>query len=476
MSYPNFVYSIFAFIGFLLCAIPFPWHLEAWNTGTCLYMAWTGLACLNQFINSVVWDHTVINKAPVWCDISSRFIIGSTVAIPAASLCINRRLYHIASVRSVTITKAEKRRAIMVDLAIGLGLPILEMILQYIPQGHRFNILENVGCYPFTYDTWVAYVIVSAPPIIIGMVSAVYCVLSIRAFNKSRAQFNELLSGNKNLTSSRYVRLMCLAGVEVLCTVPLASYIMYLNIVDGVNPWISWADTHYGFSRVDTIPAILWRSQPVAERAIEMSRWLIIACAILFFGFFGFADEARKNYRSFMQTVTKSVGLSTVSFGNSSGITSSTGGEKSKNFLNSFNGRPRPVLPINVHREFLQKRDSLDSFTDVSVSFADVGNSLNEKEKPFSPDASFGALTLTDVGGTLADYDSSPYSPAPSSGSSSASSISYPEPAVTRPDSVADIEISSVRHASVSLAPATIISAAQRALDAPVPRHSHDIV
>jgi pheromone a factor receptor len=52
------------------------------------------------------------------------------VGIPAASLCIFRRLYLIASVKSVTITKAEKRRAIMVDLAIALGIPFVEMILR----------------------------------------------------------------------------------------------------------------------------------------------------------------------------------------------------------------------------------------------------------------------------------------------------------------------------------------------------------
>jgi len=59
---------------------------------------------------------------------ASRLIIGLSIGIPAASLCINRRLYIIASVKSATVTKAEKRRAIMVDLAIALGLPFLEMI------------------------------------------------------------------------------------------------------------------------------------------------------------------------------------------------------------------------------------------------------------------------------------------------------------------------------------------------------------
>ena len=59
------------------------------------------------------------------------------MATPAASLCINRRLYHIASIRVVSATKADRRRAIMVDLAIGLGIPVLVMILRmflYLPR------------------------------------------------------------------------------------------------------------------------------------------------------------------------------------------------------------------------------------------------------------------------------------------------------------------------------------------------------
>jgi len=66
-------------------------------------------------------------------------MIGLSVGIPAASLCINRRLYIIASVKSVTVSKAEKRRAILVDLAIGLGIPLLQMILRmltYVAPSH----------------------------------------------------------------------------------------------------------------------------------------------------------------------------------------------------------------------------------------------------------------------------------------------------------------------------------------------------
>src|SRR6266571_8925782 len=130
MAYPNQTYSAFSFIGFLLCAIPLYWHLEAWNVGTSLYIVWAGLGCLNFFINSVVWNSSMKNVAPVWCDISTRFIVGLNVGIPAALLVINHRLFKIVSRTAALTTRAERRRALFIDLAVGLGIPLIQMVLR----------------------------------------------------------------------------------------------------------------------------------------------------------------------------------------------------------------------------------------------------------------------------------------------------------------------------------------------------------
>ncbi|KAF5354498.1 hypothetical protein D9758_012401 [Tetrapyrgos nigripes] len=460
MSYPNQVYSAFTFIGFFLCMIPLPWHLEAWNTGTCLYMIWTGLACLNLGINSVVWNNDAINRAPVWCDISTRFFLGSSVAIPAASLCINRRLYHISTANNVT-TRAEKRRTIMVDLAIGLGIPILEMILQYIPQGHRFNIFQEIGCYPFTYNTWVAYVLVSTWPIAIGLVSISYCIRSIIAFNKRRTQFKQLLSKNSNLSSNRFWRLMCLAATEVLLTIPLGAYAIYLNTTSfPIQPWISFADTHFGFSRVDSIPSLLWRSDKRLETPLEITRWSPVICAIIFFGYFGLADEARKNYRAFYGTVTKKLGISTV------GSESKLGSIGSRSFGFSSSGNSSRV-PVIVTKETSRKRDSLDSFTNFSTS--DGGDRLSYNEKTFNGEISLGGLCPNDVGGALADAKeySSPIS---ESGSSIIESprdtdaLCLPKPAITKDT----IEVSSIRYLSMVSIPSPSLAVGS------VPKHPID--
>jgi hypothetical protein len=59
---------------------------------------------------------------------AARIQVALNAAIPACSLCINRRLYKIATMRAVVITDTQKRRALIYDLLIGVGIPILQII------------------------------------------------------------------------------------------------------------------------------------------------------------------------------------------------------------------------------------------------------------------------------------------------------------------------------------------------------------
>ncbi|KAJ7088336.1 GPCR fungal pheromone mating factor, partial [Mycena epipterygia] len=129
--------------------------------------------------------------------------MGAALGLPAVSLCINRRLYHIASVRAVVITPAEKRRAVLIDLFICGLLPFLYVAVQYIMQGHRFNVFEDIGCYPDLYNSLPTYFISSMWPLLIGLISAVYCVLSLHAFSARRASFAQFLSAHAALTPAR---------------------------------------------------------------------------------------------------------------------------------------------------------------------------------------------------------------------------------------------------------------------------------
>ena len=92
---------------------------------------------------------------------------------------------------------------------------------------------------------------------------------------------------------------MALATIELLCTTPFAAYSIYLNATtEPIQPYISWSDTHFNYSRVDQFPATLWRLNHQLVVSLELSRWLVVACSFVFFLFFGFADEARRHYRA----------------------------------------------------------------------------------------------------------------------------------------------------------------------------------
>jgi len=370
MGAQNQVFAVFAFLSFILVSIPLPWHLEAWNTGTCLYILWTGTGCLILSINAIIWDGNTVNWAPVWCDITTRYIVGLSVAIPAASLCINRRLYNIASIRSVTFTKNDRRRGILIDLAIGVGLPVLVMALQYVVQGHRFDIFEDIGCVPFTYNTPLAYPLVYVPPLVIAIISGVYSALTIRVFSIRHVEIKAVMSTNNTVTFSRYFRLMALAAVDLLLTIPFTAYFIYANIKLGkLAAWISWDDTHSGFSRVDQIPARRWRANPAGESSMEFRRWAVVVAALVFFAFFGFADEAIKNYRRAYASLTGRLGAK--------GASTSTGIQDSMRSQSASNGQS---IPVFVFQEVIHRTDSKNSWSDTNTL-----PSLHDQEKALPP-------------------------------------------------------------------------------------------
>ena len=125
----------------------------------------------------------------------------------------------------------------------------------------------------------------------------------------------DLLTASSNLSCSSYWRLVALASVDFCFTVPLAIWGIVQNTqTEEVYPWVSWADTHWGYSRVFQFPRAVLNETPVAIVGLETTRWAAVLCAFVFFGFFGFAEEARDNYRLLASTIAKRLGCKRVSF------------------------------------------------------------------------------------------------------------------------------------------------------------------
>jgi len=424
MTVSNTAFTVFSGIGVIISLIPLPWHLESANVGTCMYMIWTALACLVHFVDSIVWSGNAINWAPVWCDINIRIQLGAAVAWPACILCIVRRLYYIASPTTVTTTKTDRRREVIVDLLITIGIPVLEMVMAYIVAGHRFNIFEDFGCSHATWNTPLAYVLVYSWPFIIGLASGCYGVLTILAFMKRRRQFKDLITANANLTYSRYWRLIALSSVDFCFTIPISLWAIIENIKLGPSPWVSWEDTHWGYSRVFQFPRSVLEEFHFSNAGLEITRWTAVLCAFVFFGFFGFADEAKKNYRLFASTLTKRLGYTTFS------ETTAISDSMVRSGLGSKTGVSLPVF-ITHHTQ--ANRDSFDS---DKLSTSIIVNEYDLKLQPYSPTDQTNSSSSSSM---ISPVDEVPRAPEPALDITSIRKPSMPDaPKSVHPDNALD--------------------------------------
>jgi len=117
---------------------------------------------------------------------------------------------------------------------------------------------------------------------------------------KRRKEFMDLIAANTKLTYNRYWCLVALASIDFCLTIPIALWALIVNgAILEVYPWVSWADTHWGYSRVLQYPRSF--VLPIIMYSLETSRWSAVLCAFVFFGFFGFSEEARRNYRLWMR-------------------------------------------------------------------------------------------------------------------------------------------------------------------------------
>jgi pheromone a factor receptor len=126
------------------------------------------------------------------------------------------------------------------------------------------------------------------------------------------------MSSTPSLTRSRYIRLMAISAADILGTIPLGTFYIVHSTKIGVKPWRGWTYTHEHYSDVIQVPDSIWKNNPNSVLVLEMFRWSLVLCALVFFALFGFANEARKNYRRVYTSIVSRIGISTLTFHKSS--------------------------------------------------------------------------------------------------------------------------------------------------------------
>ncbi|KAJ7643156.1 Rcb2.42 [Mycena polygramma] len=280
-----------AFLASVLVLVPLPWHWRARNTTTLSMLAWLFVSNLKYAINSIIWAGRTDNIVPVWCDIVTKLDVGATTALPACCLSLALQLWRVSSSSHTT----NKKMVLMVDLGLCWVFPIIIMALHYVVQGHRFDIIEDIGCRPTTYFSIPAILLIYVPGAVVVVLTFIYSGLALRAFYLRRRTFSTFLQNKKSaFTTRRYLRVMVVTFILATWEAAVMGLVYGLTFSGPLEPYTSWADVHLGFSRVDQIPAaelptdlLIWT---------YVSWWTIPISGYSFFCSFSFGEDAAKEY------------------------------------------------------------------------------------------------------------------------------------------------------------------------------------
>ncbi|KAK6987709.1 STE3-domain-containing protein [Favolaschia claudopus] len=286
-----------AFIAAFSLFLALPCHWRARNVATLSAIFWLFIANIIFAVDSIIWGDSIRVIAPIWCDISTKLIIGSNFALPAACLCICIHLEQVSSIRAVRVTIDDKKRRQLFEALMCFGLPLVFMALHYVVQGHRFDIIQEYGCRPATFISIPAIFIVWIPPMILAIAALVFAGLALRHFMVRRISFAAHLDASHSaLTTSRYLRLMLMSMTQMIWSLSVTTYNLWFTFMNThLRPWTSWSDVHADFLRVDQFPTLFL--SPLVQRAYYAVWWAIPASTFIFVLFFAFGREALDDYK-----------------------------------------------------------------------------------------------------------------------------------------------------------------------------------
>ncbi|GAA5889390.1 hypothetical protein JCM16303_005372 [Sporobolomyces ruberrimus] len=294
-------FTVFNFLSIFFVLLPSPWHWRARNTATLIYIFWCLVIVFPLAINSLIWRGRFGLEAPIYCDIVTKLRVGGDVGIPASVLCLTRQLESIAAARQAYFNAKDRRRRRLEELALGLGFPVLVMILHTVVQGHRYDIYEDVGCVVTIYWSVPALPLLHLWPILFLLASCVYAGLAARLFVARRKQFAKVLESSKSaMSTSRFIRLIALSVTQVLVTLPMLLFLRIYSLLHvPLLPYVSWDYVHADFGGVvhlstTYLEANLTNGTPVV---LELSYWVGTISSALFFIFFGLGEESITTYK-----------------------------------------------------------------------------------------------------------------------------------------------------------------------------------
>ncbi|KAJ7150757.1 pheromone A receptor-domain-containing protein [Mycena filopes] len=279
----------------VLATLPHHWRVK--NLATISIIVWLSAYNITYGVNAIIWAGNADVRIPVWCDIVTKLKIGADVGLPGSCLCMAKRLNRITYGLEMS-PRGWRHRTL--DVLLCWGLPVLIMVLHTIVQGHRFDIIEDIGCIPAVYVSWPAIFILDISAFVPAILALVYCAQALfRLYRRQMVLRTMLKRAEPSLSPSRYVRLMIMAFVLGAWNTVLLSISTSGEYSDGLLPWTTWADVHFQFSFIGQFDDSDFTAESLLR--IYILWWAVPISGLSFFLFFGIGADAMKDYRAMGQ-------------------------------------------------------------------------------------------------------------------------------------------------------------------------------
>ncbi|VDC07907.1 unnamed protein product [Peniophora sp. CBMAI 1063] len=291
---------------------------QNWNLGVAFLCFWLLFENVTYAADTIVWSDNIDLKSYAFCDFASRLDMATYIAKPMSTLIITRRLYLVASLQSIDLPNTASRRFNMcIEWTLGFIFPLLVAgPIYYVHQELRFVIQEGFGCGNAVQTSILEILTIEIWTVIPPLVSIIFYYL--RTFYLQSRDTNSFLRSSRTVSRTSYIRILCLASIDLLFTLPIGIVNLVLIATDTEGQTLpfygGWMEVHewawepLGISYAEVQAG---GTTNVAEN--YFARWVSVALSFGIFGIFGLTSEARASYWSIIYTVLGLLGCKPTS-------------------------------------------------------------------------------------------------------------------------------------------------------------------
>ncbi|KZV62111.1 fungal pheromone STE3G-protein-coupled receptor [Peniophora sp. CONT] len=309
-TYPLLPVACFISSAMLLLLLLTSFARQRWNLGLAFLCFWLFLENLTTAVNLIIWSDNADVKLYVYCDIVTHLQMIAFVVKPMATLIITRRLFLIASLQSVEAPS----KAALPDPSVGSTIisgisSTLIVVQDYVNQGSRFQVKEVFGCTNAADFSIAEILLIESWSILPSIIASSVSARVALVFYRQRKDINRFLRSNgSGVTRTSYLRILLLASIDVLLTLPIGIANTSLAIKSGLDQnlltvYPGWKLLHTGWAPA-SIPYRALKADGVSTLArFYFSYWSSPVLAFVIFGLFGLTPEARASYKQIIFTV-----------------------------------------------------------------------------------------------------------------------------------------------------------------------------